>query len=191
MRSKNLQRGRWQFKPLQHRHKLRRNNLRGHQWCRTVRSVQRLISFSTKKNTMIWTYTKKSKLVPFEIYRSTKIKCPFCDAVSLSIVEYKPSLIGYLVTILAMLLFGILSLILLPFLVSLTKSALHRCAKCLNEVKSNSYFGFSSMEDKLVSWQIGKFGIILTRKTLLYLVIVLTACLAIYVFVLVEEQRDH
>lgn len=110
---------------------------------------------------------------------------------SLSIVEYKPSLIGYLVTILAMLLFGILSLILLPFLVSLTKSALHRCAKCLNEVKSNSYFGFSSMEDKLVSWQIGKFGIILTRKTLLYLVIVLTACLAIYVFVLVEEQRDH
>ena len=110
---------------------------------------------------------------------------------SLSIVEYKPSLIGYLVTILAMLLFGILSLILLPFLVSLTKFALHRCAKCLNEVKSNSYFGFSSMEDKLVSWQIGKFGIILTRKTLLYLVIVLTACLAIYVFVLVEEQRDH
>jgi len=125
------------------------------------------------------------------MFRSTKIKCPFCDAVSLSIVEYKPSLIGYLVVILAMLVFGILSLILLPFLVSLTKTALHRCAKCLNEVKSNSYFGFSSMEDKLVSWQIGKFGIILTRKTLLYMVIVLTGCLAIYVFVLVEERRDH
>ena len=142
-------------------------------------------------NTMILTYMKKSKPIPNKLFRSTKIKCPFCDAVSLSIVEYKPSLIGYLVTILAMLIFGILSLILLPFLVSLTKSALHRCAKCLNEVKSNSYFGFSSMEDKLVSWQIGKFGIILTRKTLLYLVIVLTACLAIYVFVLVEEQHNN
>jgi len=125
------------------------------------------------------------------MFRSTKIKCPFCDAVSLSIVEYKPSLIGYILVILAMLVFGVLSLLLLPFLVSLTKTALHRCAKCLNEVKSNSYFGFSSMEDKLVSWQIGKFGIILTRKTLLYLVIVLTGCLAIYVYVLVEEQRDH
>ena len=192
MRSKSLwRRARLQCKPPDQKLKLRRNNLRARQWCQIVRSVRLLICFRTKMNTMIWKYTKKSKLIPFELYRSTKIKCPFCDAVSLSIVEYKPSLIGYLVTILAMLLFGILSLILLPFLVSLTKSALHRCAKCLNEVKSNSYFGFSSMEDKLVSWQIGKFGIILTRKTLLYLVIVLTACLAIYVFVLVEEQRDH
>ena len=83
--------------------------------------------------------------------RSTKIKCPFCDAVSNSIVEYRPSLLGYLLTMLAMLLFGFLSLILMPLLVSLTKTALHRCAKCLNEVKDNSYFGFSSMEDKLMA----------------------------------------
>lgn len=78
-----------------------------------------------------------------------KVKCPFCDAVSYSIVEYKTSLLGYLVAILSILIFGFLSIILMPFLVSLTKSALHRCAKCLNEVKSNSYFGFSSLEDKV------------------------------------------
>ena len=83
--------------------------------------------------------------------RSTKIKCPFCDAVSNSIVEYRPSLLGYLFTMLAMLLFGILSLVLMPILVSLTKTAIHRCAKCLNEVKDSSYFGFASMEDKLVA----------------------------------------
>ena len=77
------------------------------------------------------------------------MKCPFCDAVSLSIVEYKPSLLGYLLTILAMLIFGFLSLILMPFLVSLTKTAIHRCAKCLNEVKDNSYFGHSSLDDKV------------------------------------------
>ena len=78
-----------------------------------------------------------------------KVKCPFCDAVSYSIVEYKTSLLGYLVAILSILVFGFLSIILMPFLVSLTKSAIHRCAKCLNEVKSNSYFGFSSLEDKV------------------------------------------
>ena len=83
--------------------------------------------------------------------RSTKIKCPFCDAVSNSIVEYRPSLLGYLLTMLAMLIFGILSLVLMPILVSLTKTAIHRCAKCLNEVKDSSYFGFASMEDKLVA----------------------------------------
>lgn len=81
--------------------------------------------------------------------RSTKVKCPYCDSVSLSIVEYQPSLLGYLLVLLAMLVFGFMSLILLPLLVSLTKQAIHRCAKCLNEVKSNSYFGYSSMDDKV------------------------------------------
>jgi hypothetical protein len=123
--------------------------------------------------------------------RSTKIKCPYCDAVSLSIVEYRPSLIGYLLTVLAMLVFGILSLVLLPFLVSLTKQALHRCAKCLNEVKNSSFFGFADMEDKLVSFEIGKFGVILTRRLLMYIVLILTAMLAIYVFVWVEEGTNH
>lgn len=68
---------------------------------------------------------------------------------SLSIVEYQPSVLGYLLVLLAMLIFGFMSLILLPLLVSLTKQAIHRCAKCLNEVKSNSYFGYSSMDDKV------------------------------------------
>ena len=94
--------------------------------------------------------SKKHYLVT--IYRSMKVKCPFCDAVSYSIVEYKTSLLGYLVAIFSILIFGFLSIILMPFLVSLTKSANHRCAKCLNEVKSNSFFGFSSLEDKLLTF---------------------------------------
>ena len=125
------------------------------------------------------------------MFRSTKIKCPFCDAVSNSIVEYRPSLLGYLLTMLAMLIFGILSLVLMPILVSLTKTAIHRCAKCLNEVKDSSYFGFASMEDKLVALQIGSFGIILTRKLLLYMALVVSAMLTIYVFILVEEAHIH
>lgn len=125
------------------------------------------------------------------LIRSTKIKCPFCDAVSNSIVEYKPSLLGYLFTMIAILIFGILALVLVPFLVSLTKTAIHRCAKCLNEVKDTSYFGFSTMEDKLMAIQIGSFGIILTRKLLLYMVLIITTMLAIYVFILVEDELIH
>ena len=84
---------------------------------------------------------------PCLLPRSIKVKCPYCDAVSNSIVEYQPSLLGYMLTLLAMLVFGLLSLILMPFLVSLSKTALHRCAKCLNQVQDNSYFGYSSMDD--------------------------------------------
>lgn len=106
-------------------------------------------------------------------------------------MEYRPSLIGYLLVTISLLLFGFLSMLLLPILVSLSKTALHRCAKCLNEVKSNSYFGFSSMEDKLVSMQLGNFGVILTRKQLMYFAVVITMMLGIYVFVLVEEGHNH
>lgn len=105
--------------------------------------------------------------------------------------------------LLALMVFGFMSLILLPLLVSLTKQAIHRCAKCLNEVKSNSYFGYSSMDDKvcqgqiansflqLLSIQIGKFGVIFTRRQLMYTVIVISAMLAIYLFILVEEGHNH
>ena len=37
----------------------------------------------------------------------------------------------------------------------------------------------------------GKFGIIFTRRQLLYLVMVLAAMMAIYLFVLVEESHNH
>ena len=90
-----------------------------------------------------------------------------------------------------MLMLGILSLILLPLLVSLMNTVLQRFAKCLYEVKSNSHFRFSSMEDKLVTFSIGKFGVILARKIILYMVLVLTAMLVIRVFVIVEEQINH
>lgn len=120
-----------------------------------------------------------------------KVKCPFCDAVSFSIVEYKASTLGYLIAVLSILIFGFLSIILMPFLVSLTKQAIHRCAKCLNEVKSNSYFGFSSLEDKLVTLSIGKMGVILTRRYLLYIVVSIVCGMAIYLSILTESGHNH
>lgn len=124
-------------------------------------------------------------------HRSTKVKCPFCDAVSFSIVEYQASIIGYLIAVLSIMIFGFFSIILMPFLVSLTKQAIHRCAKCLNEVKSDSYFGFSSLEDKLLTLSVGQMGIILTRRYLLYIVVTLTCGLAIYLFLLNENSHNH
>lgn len=47
------------------------------------------------------------------------------------------------------------------------------------------------MDDKLLSIQIGKFGVIFTRRQLFYCVIVLSAMMAIYLFILVEEGINH
>lgn len=76
----------------------------------------------------------------------------------------------------------------MPFLVGLTKQAVHKCAKCLNDVKQASTFGLNSLEDKVIAKNVGNFGIILTRRYLLYIVMVIAAFLSIYTFVLVEEN---
>ena len=77
----------------------------------------------------------------------------------------------------------------MPFLVGLTKQAVHKCAKCLNDVKQSSLFGLNSLEDKVIAKQVGSFGVILTRRYLLYIVMVIAAFSGIYTFILVEEQH--
>ena len=105
---------------------------------------------------------------------SVELKCPFCNTNAYSIVEYKSNILGYLVSLILLFALGWLSFWILPLVLSLTKSAVHRCSKCLNEVKNNSLLGFNSMEDKVISFNIGSFGVILSRKYLLYIVLSLT-----------------
>ena len=76
----------------------------------------------------------------------------------------------------------------MPFLVGLTKQAVHKCGKCLNDVKQQSLFGLNSLEDKVMTTQVGNFGIILTRRHLAYMAMVIFAALSIYTFILVEEE---
>lgn len=47
------------------------------------------------------------------------------------------------------------------------------------------------MDDQVLTLKLGNFGVILTRKMLFYAVLVITACLAIYVFILVESGHTH
>jgi len=76
----------------------------------------------------------------------------------------------------------------MPFLVGLTKQAVHKCARCLNDVKQSSLLGLNSLEDKVIAKKVGNFGIILTRRYLLYIVAVLAAFISIYTFIVVEEK---
>mmetsp|Transcript_1941 Transcript_1941/g.3358 ORF Transcript_1941/g.3358 Transcript_1941/m.3358 type:complete len:172 (+) Transcript_1941:403-918(+) len=89
------------------------------------------------------------------------------------------------------LVFGIMSMIMMPFLVGLTKQAVHKCAKCLNDVKQSNLLGLNSLEDKVIAKKVGGVGVILTRRYLLYIVMVIFSFLSIYMFVLVEEKAHE
>ena len=49
-------------------------------------------------------------------------------------------------------------------------------------------FGLNSLEDKVIAKNVGNFGIILTRRYLLYIAMVIAVFLGIYTFILVEEK---
>ena len=52
-------------------------------------------------------------------------------------------------------------------------------------------FGLNSLEDKVIAKNVGNFGIILTRRYLLYIAMIIAAFLGIYTFILVEEKAAH
>lgn len=104
-------------------------------------------------------------------------------------MAYETNLLGYLLAVFFIMVFGVLSLMMMPFLVGLTKQAVHKCAKCLNDVKQSSLFGLNSLEDKVIAKKVGNFGIILTRRYLLYIILVIAAFMGIYTFILVEEKN--
>ena len=94
--------------------------------------------------------------------KSVKLHCPFCDTKGDSLVDYKTNILGYLLALILLLGLGWLSFCVLPMVLSLTKSAVHRCSKCLNVVKNNSFLGFNSMEYKVISFNLGTFGVALS-----------------------------
>ena len=49
-------------------------------------------------------------------------------------------------------------------------------------------FGLNSLEDKVIAKKIGNFGIILTRRYLLYMALIVAAALSIYTFIIYEEN---
>lgn len=55
-------------------------------------------------------------------------------------------------------------------------------------MKQSNLFGLNSLEDKVIAKKVGNFGIILTRRYLLYIAMVIAALLSIYTFVLVDSN---
>ena len=49
-------------------------------------------------------------------------------------------------------------------------------------------FGLNSLEDEVIAKKVGNFGVILTRRQLLYMIMVIFAGLGIYTFILMEEN---
>lgn len=84
--------------------------------------------------------------------------------------------------ILLFLVLGIFALVFLPFAVFLTRNKVLRCPRCLNKVRVSTLQSLSSgkMSDEVWAFNVGSFGVILTRKYLIYILLVVLTVLGIF-----------
>ena len=101
------------------------------------------------------------------------MKCPYCEEKINSIVEERTPLIVYILCFASFMLLGYLGFLLFPCLAGVFRRLTHRCPKCLNEIRED--FLFSSLDDEIISLQIGTFGILIKRKTFLNILLVFLA----------------
>ena len=68
-------------------------------------------------------------------------RCNYCNVEVVTYVEHEGHPMFLLIAILVMMIFGLLSLVILPVGYLVTKSAVHRCSRCLQKMGEKRCFG--------------------------------------------------
>jgi len=70
----------------------------------------------------------------------------------------------------------------MPLLILLTRNFYHRCSVCLAEVGcDNKLIGVGSLQDKVIAINIGEFGLVLTRKIVLGMLLTFLLIFTVYI----------
>jgi uncharacterized membrane protein YadS len=73
-----------------------------------------------------------------------KKKCSFCGVQVVTYVEHEVHPFFMLSAIAIVLIFGLLSVLIVPLVYLLTKNAVHRCSRCLQKLGEKQCFGIPS-----------------------------------------------
>eukprot|EP00826_Nyctotherus_ovalis_P015645 TRINITY_DN14466_c0_g1_i24.p1 TRINITY_DN14466_c0_g1~~TRINITY_DN14466_c0_g1_i24.p1 ORF type:complete len:298 (+),score=45.72 TRINITY_DN14466_c0_g1_i24:725-1618(+) len=115
-----------------------------------------------------------------------RVKCQFCESEVMTTIEYRNTLVGYILCFIVVLIFGIYGILISIFLFPLCRSANHRCPKCYNLIISNHFLGLPSLQDQVITLNIGSCAVIITRKILLVLFF---TCSVIILLVFVMKHK--
>ena len=76
--------------------------------------------------------------------------------------------------------------------IPLTQKTVHSCPNCMNTVGVHSFYDLLSLSDKVISYQLGNFAIIVNRKQLLGIFIFILFILGFYfIFHNLNFDRDE
>ncbi|KRX03745.1 hypothetical protein PPERSA_04253 [Pseudocohnilembus persalinus] len=96
-------------------------------------------------------------------------RCPYCGAQTLTEVKFQNGILTYILLFLSLMVFGLLlSLIIIPLVFVFTKSLVHSCGQCEQEIGTNQEIIFGSgIKDGIISLKVGEFGFIISRRIIL------------------------
>lgn len=98
-------------------------------------------------------------------------------------IEHQSTWIGVGLSFILFIIFKIYSLPLIVMLIPLTQQTVHTCPNCLNKVGTRSFYDLISLSDNVITYKIGNFGIIITKKQILGIFIFLLFALIFYLFI--------
>ena len=124
------------------------------------------------------------------------INCQFCSKKIYTEIEIESTWTGVLLSIVLLLVFKLLAFPLILVVIPLTQQTIHRCPACLNKVGTCNFYDILSLSDKVITFSIGTFAIIISRKVLLgifFCVLLITICFyfPLYAFNFKHEFLDE
>ena len=102
------------------------------------KSVQEIM---TMKEGRYLISSKPSKFFLINLHSPVRRRCNYCNVEVVTYVEHEGHPLFLLIAIMVMLIFGFLSLIILPIGYLATKNAVHRCSRCLQKMGEKRCFG--------------------------------------------------
>lgn len=110
------------------------------------------------------------------------MNCPYCSKRILTEVENESTWIGYGISFILFILLGIWAIPLMILLIPITQQINHSCPNCRNKVGGKNFYDFLSLHDSVISYQLGSFAILISRKQLIAAFIFLLFIIIFYVF---------
>jgi predicted RNA-binding Zn-ribbon protein involved in translation (DUF1610 family) len=104
--------------------------------------------------------------------KSVKFECPYCEVKSITRIEFRPSVFSFIILAIAMLLVNFLiTVLLIPFIFYATKTAVHKCPNCGNQVgKDKRLVSLLNFDDEILTFSLGETAVICTRKIILVII---------------------
>jgi hypothetical protein len=114
--------------------------------------------------------------------RQLIITCQFCQRRILTDIEHETTWVGIGISVVLFLIFRVYSIILIILLIPLTQQTVHTCPNCLNKVGTRSFFDLISLTDKVITYKIGSFAIMITKKQILAVFFFFLFSICFYLF---------